>query len=82
MDDIVPKSMQRETLSKIHQGHQGIEKCHLRVLASVWWPGVSRKIQTFAQQGSICRQQIPITNGPIIPKPYLNILEKELELIH
>ena len=42
---IVPKSLQWETLSKIHQGHQGIEKCRLRVSTSVWWPGVSREMQ-------------------------------------
>lgn len=34
---IVPKSLQAETMHKIHQGHQGILKCRQRVSASVWW---------------------------------------------
>ena len=56
---VVPKSLQQETLSKIHQGYQGIEKCHLRLSTSVWWPGVSREMQSFVQQCGICRQQNP-----------------------
>ena len=27
-------------IKKNHQGHQGIEKCRLRVSTSVWWPSV------------------------------------------
>ena len=66
---VVPKSLQQETLSKIHQGHQGIEKCRLRVSTSVWWPGVSREMQNFVQQCSICRQQTPPSKEPMISTP-------------
>ena len=66
---VVPKSLQRETLSKIHQGHQGIEKCRLRVSTSVWWPGVSREMQNFVQQCGICRQQTLPSTEPMIPMP-------------
>ena len=38
---VIPRDLQEETLQKIHQGHQGIQKCCQRVLASVWWPGVT-----------------------------------------
>jgi len=41
---VVPKEMRHETLQKIHQGHQGIQRCRLRVKISVWWPGVSKDI--------------------------------------
>ena len=44
---VVPKSLQQEILRKIHQGHQGIEKCRLRVSTSVWLPGVSREMESF-----------------------------------
>ena len=66
---VVPKSLQQETLSKIHQGHQGIEKCRLRVSTSVWWPGVSREMQNFVQLCSICRQQTPPSKEPMISTP-------------
>ena len=32
---VMPKQLQQETLTKIHQGHHGIEKCRLRVSTSV-----------------------------------------------
>ena len=35
---VVPKALQQETLAKVHTGHQGIERCTLRVATSVWWP--------------------------------------------
>ena len=38
---VVPKSLQHETLQKIHLGHQGIQRCRLRAKMSVWWPGIS-----------------------------------------
>ena len=66
---VVPKSLQQETLSKIHQGHQGVEKCRLRVSTSVWWPGVSRDMQNFVQQCGTCRQQTPLPKEPMIPTP-------------
>ena len=42
---VVPAAMQRETLMKIYQGHQGIQRyCH-RARTSVWWPGWSKQIE-------------------------------------
>ena len=37
---VVPRTLRKETLRKIHEGHQGIGRCHIRVRESVWWPGV------------------------------------------
>ena len=51
---VVPKQLQHETLCKIHQGHQGIERCHLRISTSVWWPGVSSRMQEFIKQCPTC----------------------------
>ena len=28
---VIPKSQQRKTMDKIHQGHQGIERCRMTV---------------------------------------------------
>ena len=38
---VVPNSMQQVTLTKLHQGHQGIERCRQRARISAWWPGLS-----------------------------------------
>ncbi len=40
---VVPESLREETLQKVHEGHQGIQRCRLRVQSSVWWPGVSKE---------------------------------------
>ena len=47
---VVPAAMQQETLRKIHQGHQGIQRCCLRAKVSVWWPGWSKQIEELVKQ--------------------------------
>ena len=46
---IVPRSLQQETLNRIHEGHQGIERCRMRTKTSVWWPGISSQITTLVE---------------------------------
>ena len=41
---VVSKSIRKETLDKIHQGHQAIERCRARARVAVWWPGLSKEI--------------------------------------
>ena len=47
---VVPAAMQQVTLSEIHRGHQGIQKCRLRPSISVWWPGISKHIKDLIEQ--------------------------------
>jgi len=51
---VVPKSLQKETMQKIHAGHQGIERCRARIASSVWWPGVSQQIAQTVHQCAEC----------------------------
>ena len=39
---VVPQALQKDTMDKIHEGHQGIERCRMRAKSSVWWPGLSK----------------------------------------
>ena len=39
---VVPQTLQKDTMDKIHEGHQGIERCRIRAKSSVWWPGLSK----------------------------------------
>ena len=41
---VVPESLRKETLLRIHEGHQGIERCRMRGKTSVWWPGMGSHI--------------------------------------
>ena len=53
---VTPKKLQMETLSKLHHGHQGIQRCRLRASTSVWWPGISNDVEKFVRQ---CPQFCP-----------------------
>ena len=46
---VIPVSLQKEILSKIHEGHQGIQKCRLLANTSVWWPGISKHIKDLVE---------------------------------
>ena len=63
---VVPASLQEETLKKIHQGHQGIQRCRLRAQNSVWWPGVSTQIKDLVERCSICARTSPAQYEPMI----------------
>ena len=63
---VVPKSLRRETLSKIHNGHQGIQQCRLRANISVWWPGISNEIENMVKQCPTCARQFSPRKEPMI----------------
>ena len=63
---IVPKSLQAETMHKIHQGHQGILKCRQRVSASVWWPGVSKDMENFVKCCPDCQKSTTPPREPLL----------------
>ena len=64
---VIPKSLQRMTLQKIQQGHQGISKCYERVLTAVWWPGVFKELEAFVRTCPQCCRTTPLTSEPLLP---------------
>jgi hypothetical protein len=34
---VIPAAMRNDVLAKLHEGHQGVEKCKSRAHQSVWW---------------------------------------------
>ena len=63
---VVPESLQYEILMKIHHGHQGIQRCRLRVSSSVWWPGVSKQVESFVRRCSTCMKNTPPPVEPML----------------
>ena len=63
---VVPPKLRSETLAKIHQGHQGVQRCHLRIMSSVWWPGVSRAVETYVKHCSHCQKRYVAPRKPLI----------------
>ena len=53
---LIPKSMQTETLEKIHYGNQGSNKCKLRAKTSVFWSGINSDVDKIMQQCAICQE--------------------------
>ena len=42
---IIPSSVKREILDRIHDGHHGIVKCRYRTKDSVCWPGLGKQVE-------------------------------------
>ena len=69
---VVPKCLQKETLQKLHNGHQGMERCRLRALSSVWWPGLFSDIQQMIQRCPECLKRSTSHSEPMIPSKLPN----------
>ena len=67
---IVPKSMQREMMEKIHSSHLGINKCKARARDILYWPGMSSQIHDLCSKCPTClenRKSNP--KEPLKPHP-------------
>lgn len=53
---VIPGSMKRETLHRIHEGHLGIAKCKARARRLVFWPGMNSEITAFAERCATCKK--------------------------
>ena len=51
---VIPSPAQCDILDKIHCGHQGIIKFHLRAQQSVWWPGLSKQLEELVTSCPTC----------------------------
>ena len=63
---VIPKSLQRKTLDKIHQGHQGIERCLQRIRSSVWWPGITSHLKQVIQNCHTCSKNARPRREPLM----------------
>ena len=64
---VVPTSLQKGTLEKLHQRHQGMERCRLLAQNSVWWPCLYRDIQDTVSNCSVCAKLQTPNKEPLIP---------------
>ena len=42
---VIPTTLRPDILSRIHEGHMGINKCKERAQTTVWWPGIGQDIE-------------------------------------
>ena len=67
---IIPTSLRKQILCQIHTGHQGLHKCHERARQSVWWPGLSNKLQDLIENCQVCREFCKQRSEPMISSPF------------
>lgn len=76
---IIPKSLHREALQKIHTGHMGIEKCTERAKDCIYWPGINAYIKDMINMSSYCidyknQQPVkPLRNHEIPTTPWTKV---------
>ena len=63
---VIPAPKQQEILRKIHEGHQGIQRCRLRAKLSVWWPQLSAHIIKSCPH---CVKEHSPPKQPLMPTP-------------
>ena len=66
---VVPPALRSQTMRKIHEGHQGIERCRQRAQSSVWWPGMSNHIVQYVQQCLVCCRESKPHKQPLLCTP-------------
>ena len=64
---VVPKALQKETLEKLHDGHQGMVRCRLRAKSSIWWPGLSKQLTAYIHACPVCARTARPRKEPLIP---------------
>lgn len=63
---VVPLALRKETMEKIHEGHQGIECCWMRTRISVWWPGVMTDIKQMVENCTTCAREANQRKEPMM----------------
>ena len=56
---IIPMSIRKEILSRLHSSHQGIEGTRRRARQSVYWPGINSDISSTVGACTECQQYLP-----------------------
>lgn len=67
---VIPRSLRKEMLGRLHESHQGVNKCRENAQMCIWWPGISKDIFAEVDKCLTCRQNRPSQRGePLIPSP-------------
>ncbi|XP_064463440.1 uncharacterized protein K02A2.6-like [Ornithodoros turicata] len=52
---VIPKSCREHTLNRLHEGHRGMVASKIRAREALYWPGMSRDIESKVQQCTTCQ---------------------------
>ena len=63
---VIPGSLQLEVLDSLHEGHLGITKCQGRASYSVWWPLITKQIESMVNKCLTCAKLRPEPKEPLM----------------
>ena len=63
---VIPRQQQQQILQKLHNGHQGIQRCRLRAKLLAWWLHIHSDIDSFIKQCRECQKSSAIPREPLI----------------
>ncbi|UYV67535.1 K02A2.6-like [Cordylochernes scorpioides] len=67
---LIPKTLRKDILEKLHQGHFGINKCRSRAKESVWWLGISQEIERMVSSCTKCLKERKPKHEPLMPSEF------------
>ena len=76
---VIPSIMRKDMLSRIHEGHLGVEKCKRRARNSCFWPGMNNAIQQIVAKCQSCLEMQPSKSK--IPLKPIGVSQKPWEKI-
>lgn len=53
---VIPQTLRHEMLTRIHEGHLGIEKSKWRARDTVYWPGINQDIEKMISKCETCQK--------------------------
>ena len=66
---VIPTPLRKDVMERIHQGHQGIEHCRMRVRSSVWWPSINKLVTEMVRNYHVCAKATTPRKEPLISTP-------------
>ena len=76
---VIPKSLRKDTIDKLHYNHMGIEKTILRATELVFWPGMNKEITDVVNNCPAClkfqnaNQEETLVNREIPKYPWYSV---------
>ena len=76
---VIPATLRREILDRIHTGHQGIVKCKRRARSSCFWPNMNKQIEHMVVSCGECqrlqasKETLPLLPHEVPEKPWQKV---------
>ena len=83
---VVPSSMRKDMLGRIHEAHQGVVRCKQRAREALYWPRMSSQIEELVARCSICnthakyQQRQPLQSHDIPNQPWSKVASDLFEI--